>query len=249
MRACVLGVILVAVVAGVVLGGCGAATTTSLPSPSAAGPASPSPSAAPTSPDPSPAGPAVSPDASASAAAASPSPVPASASPSPSAADATDPPPPPGSELLTVLQCPAARPASPACLDASGTISLGSARVGSPKTFVLRVRNTGATDSPPVTLVLFTFEPPAIGALIRPTSCGGGCSLGSDRYAVAWPAVPGGATRELTLTFSPLAAQPSGSLFMWALYAATPVQVRAYGAIYVSAAFASGKAAATVLAR
>jgi hypothetical protein len=166
-----------------VVGGCGAS---SIPSPAATAAATlaPTPTAAVT---------------------ASPAP---SAPASPTAVD--------WNTALTVVPCPAPRSTAPACLDTNTNGDMpartAAVKVGGDVTISMTVRNAAATASPPVTLVLFTFEPPFVPSFLKVTSCSAGCLIAPANAGLAdlieWPSLPPGDT-VLTATLQVI-ARPGG---------------------------------------
>jgi hypothetical protein len=171
----------------------------------------------------------------------------------------TDPTPPPGSELLTVLACPQPRPIVPACLDTATNGETpgrtASVKVGESATFSITIHNAGTTTSAPITLLLFTFEPPFVSTFIRPTACNG-CRIGTGNVGgevVDWPGSPPG-DHVLTVTITATGRPTTGGFggvadaYEWdvALYAEPFEAVNAYGPIYTSAAFALATGLTTI---
>lgn len=145
---------------------------------------------------------------------------------------------------------------SPACLDAA---SNGEApdltetvRVGGTVSVAITIRNTGTT-SMPVTVLFFTYEPPAVDTFLEPTACNG-CSIGLDGNAdgVEWSGVdPGDHVLTVTLTAvgRPSEGMDASGNHQWLFAAyAQPYSVAAHGAegIDVSRAFASGTGATPI---
>jgi hypothetical protein len=118
---------------------------------------------------------------------------------------------------LTLAPCPLPRSTDPACLDqaANGetparTVAVA---VGGNVRASAVIHNSAATASPPITLVLFTFEPPMLPTFLKPVDCNG-CTISAAPFGVAelleWPSVgPGDTTLSVTLK---VLARPAGIL-------------------------------------
>jgi hypothetical protein len=226
-----------------IVAACGGSTSSAI---SPTGPSSPPvQTAVPTSITPGPA----------SSAPAGPSSAP-SVSPGPSDEIGTaDPTPPPGGASLRILGCPAQAAPGPACIDTVAvrhTSRIG--HVGQKTSFRIGISNTGATASSPITVLLFTFEPPFISRFLRPTSCNGctihGTSPAAD-YGLEWPALSPGRhdlTVTLVATGRPSGGRDQSGAYEWifAAYAEPFATVDAYGPIYTSAAFANGTGATVI---
>ncbi|HJW22544.1 MAG TPA: hypothetical protein VJ506_08965 [Candidatus Limnocylindrales bacterium] len=106
--------------------------------------------------------------------------------------------------LLTLVACPTPRPTEPACLDASASgespARTAAVKVGGDVGISFTVDNAGPGVSPPITLLLFTWEPPLLPEFIRAVACDG-CTIHAADVASAleWPGVTPGDHR-LTAT-------------------------------------------------
>jgi hypothetical protein len=108
---------------------------------------------------------------------------------------------------LTLAPCPAPRSTDPACLDTAAngetparTIAVA---VGGEVRASAVIHNSATTASPPVTLVLFTFEPPMLPTFLKAVACNG-CKITAGPFGIAelleWPSVgPGDTTLSVTL--------------------------------------------------
>ena len=191
----------------------------------------------------------------------SPSAAPATPSASPSPSDetgATDPTPPPASASLRFVRCPSPPVPGPACIDTIAVRHTNRiAYVGRTTSFRIRINNTGSTASPPIAILLFTFEPPFIPKFLRPTSCNG-CTIYANSagldYGLEWPPLSPGQhdlTATLVATGRPAGGRDQSGAYEWivAAYAEPFATVDAYGPIYTSAAFAIGTGATVIAAK
>lgn len=120
-------------------------------------------------------------------------------------------------------------------------------KVGQTATIVATIRNSGTVMSPPITMLLFTFEQPFLGSFLKPTACNG-CQL--HEGGVEWPGLtPGDHRLEVTLTAvgRPANGRDASGAYEW-LFAtyAEPYAIAGSGPIYVSASFAMGTGATVI---
>ncbi|HYL39682.1 MAG TPA: hypothetical protein VET90_00075 [Candidatus Binatus sp.] len=177
--------------------GCGGAAGSPSPGESAADTTAPTPSVAVTGAPVPTLGASASPDASAS-------PV-ATGSPEPSPSPAG------WLTLLSLASCPMPRTADPACLDgdANGATPARTAAVGLGQDVRISatVHNAAPVVSPPITLLVFTFEPPMPGEWLSIVACNG-CRIDPTALALQWPGL-GPGDHLLTATLR-VFARPSG---------------------------------------
>ncbi|MEA2674681.1 MAG: hypothetical protein QOI92_1873 [Chloroflexota bacterium] len=178
----------------------------------------------------------------ASAAVATVAPTPASASSAPSVA--VD-----WKTALTLAPCSVPRSIDPACLDETATgeapARTVAVAVGGEVRASMMIHNSAATASPPVTLILFTFEPPMLPTFLKPIACNG-CRITEGPYGIAelleWPSVaPGDTTLSITLKVLRRPAGLVGPDYEWlaGLYAKPAAQaIDPASGIDASAAFA-----------
>jgi hypothetical protein len=154
---------------------------------------------------------------------------------------------------MSIVHCPSPATAT-TCLDANHIRRTRGVRIGGTATFVIRVRNAGTTPSPPITLLLFTFEPPMVTTFLKPVACNG-CAIskngGGFDYGLEWPAVwPGIHDLKVTIeaTGRPANGMDQAGAYEWlfAAYAEPFAAVDAYGPIYTSAAFGLGTGATVI---
>jgi len=143
--------------------------------------------------------PAATVDGSAVAPTVAPTPAPPSSAPSEGPVD--------WDTALTLAPCSVPRSTNPACLDETATgdapARTVAVAVGGEVRISMVIHNSAATASPPVTLVLFTYEPPMLPTFLKPTACNG-CKITSGPYGLAelleWPSLgPGDTTLSVTL--------------------------------------------------
>ena len=169
---------------------------------------------------------------------------------SPAASDLTgaDPTLPPGSAALSIQACPKGTPGDRGCIDSVTTRRTGSVHVDGSTAVHLTVSNDGSTGSLPVTLLFFVYEPPYLPTFMKPVDCGG-CTIslgtGGVAYGLEWPPLSPG-NHELTVTLQ-ATGRPATYKWFFAAYAEPFATVDAYGAIYTSAAFATGAASTLIL--
>ena len=177
--------------------GCGGAAGSPSSAESGAATTAPSPSLAPTDT------PMVAPEASA--------PPDASASPDAAVSPAPSPSPAGWLTLLSLASCPVPRATDPACLDgdANGATPARTTAValGQDVRISAMVHNAASVVSPPITLLVFTFEPPMPGEWIGIAACNG-CQIDSTDLALQWPGVAPG-DHLLTATLR-VFARPTG---------------------------------------
>ena len=161
---------------------------------------------------------------------------------------------------LSIVTCPIPRPTSPACLDGASNgeapALTEAVRVGGTVSVAITIHNSGTAPSPPVTILFFTYEPPAVGTFLQPTACNG-CSigLGGNANGVQWSGVdPGDHVLTVTLTAvgRPSLGMDANGDYQWLFAAyAQPYSVAAHGpeGIDVSQAFGSGTGATQIMPR
>lgn len=116
---------------------------------------------------------------------------------------------------LTLAPCPVPRPTNPACIDATANgatpARTAAAPVGGKVRAGMVIHNAASTASPPITLVLFTFEPPMLPTFLTAVDCNG-CRITPGPYDIAelleWPSLPPGDT-SLAITLR-VASRPKG---------------------------------------
>jgi hypothetical protein len=154
---------------------------------------------------------------------------------------------------MSIVHCPSTRTAT-TCLDANHVRRTHGVHVGGSTTVVIRVMNAGATSSPPITILLFTFEPPFVDAFITPSACNG-CTIskgaGNHDFGLEWPAMsPGVHDLKITIRGSgrPANGMDQAGAYEWifAAYAEPFAAVDAYGPLYTSAAFGLGTGATVI---
>jgi hypothetical protein len=123
-------------------------------------------------------------------ASASPATSPAAASAAPVATVAVTPSAEDWKTLLTLVACPLPRSTDPACLDAAANgatpAKTTAVKVGGEVKISVTVNSAASSASPPMTLLLFTFEPPLAGDFIKAAQCSG-CVIDSAGTALEWP--------------------------------------------------------------
>jgi hypothetical protein len=124
---------------------------------------------------------------------------------------------------LTLAPCSVPRSTDPACLDATAngetparTVAVA---VGGEVDVSMVIHDSATRTSPPVTLVLFTFEPPMLPTFLKPVACNG-CKITSGPYGIAelleWPSVaPGDTTLSVTLKVLRRPAGIAGPDYEW----------------------------------
>jgi hypothetical protein len=99
------------------------------------------------------------------------------------------------------------RSTDPACLDTTATgdapARTVAVAVGGEVRASMVIHNSATRASPPVTLVLFTFEPPMLPTFLKAVACNG-CMITAGPFGIAvlleWPSVgPGDTTLSVTL--------------------------------------------------
>src|SRR5262249_9606077 len=97
--------------------------------------------------------------------------------------------------LLSLVACPVPRPTAPACLDADANgetpARTTAVKVGQNVQITFTLRNAGPGASPPITLQLFTFDPPGIGEFLAVVDCRG-CAINSTKTVLEWAGVAPG---------------------------------------------------------
>jgi hypothetical protein len=129
---------------------------------------------------------------------------------------------------LTLVPCPTGAPTPPTCIDSNATdatpAKTAALSVGQSTSFEVTVRNSSAVASPPITMIVFTFEQPMIQTFLQPTGCNG-CTITKSPVgwsALQWPSQPPG-DHQLTVTIKAIGhpTMTVGDNFEWlvALYA------------------------------
>jgi hypothetical protein len=133
------------------------------------------------------------------------------------------------------------------CVDSDGPLLTMAVERGTTIQVQLTVKNEAHTNSPPLTVLAATLQPPWLPTFFGNAACTS-CSPKSltAGYALSWPGLAAGATKELSFGLTASGA-PGNYQWFVALYAAPADQVAA-GPIDLSGALLSRKAILSIVA-